>query len=361
MYEELSRTHNQKYNRKMINAFWLVTLLALSAEIVGLGITAYQQPESLYDDFKNHTLVFLSSLLLVMLITELVYKRLPGFGYFFICISAAFALLAILIYTDLSGIQNLLFFVIIGSAFYFDKRKIVFASISSIVILLLLYQFFEPLRQSMTPFDLLLSVTVFLISMVLSLAVLTKGLMMMEYLESSAKEKQRLHVQSIIAERMAKLDPLTDLYNHKTFHEYMGDLVAQTSYADTPMTLAIIDIDNFKQINDTYGHWAGDAVIKEIAQCIRENIHVNDFASRFGGEEFAILFIDQSWKKSIELAEEIRKSIRNLKIPEIQEQTVTVSIGVKQYTSGMYKEDWFQSADLNLYDAKHQGKNKVVS
>lgn len=127
------------------------------------------------------------------------------------------------------------------------------------------------------------------------------------------------------------------------------------------MAMAIIDIDNFKAINDTFGHWVGDIVLRKIADCIRNNIHPNDFASRYGGEEFAILIIDQNWETSHQVAETLRQCISKLVIEDLKGHELTASIGLRPYQTGMSKEEWFTKTDQCLYEAKRTGKNKVVS
>jgi diguanylate cyclase (GGDEF)-like protein len=124
--------------------------------------------------------------------------------------------------------------------------------------------------------------------------------------------------------------------------------------------LAIMDIDNFKSVNDTYGHKAGDVVLRTVANIARSKVSSNDIVARYGGEEFALLFTDKSFQEVYDLLEEIRTSIASTSHEVLQGLPVTVSIGLNKYTPGMGKEALFQGADTALYDAKHSGKNRTA-
>lgn len=124
----------------------------------------------------------------------------------------------------------------------------------------------------------------------------------------STYERERdLTLKNFVMEYNSKIEPFTGLYNHKTFYEYLKSLIEQSEYYNFPLTLAVMDIDNFKKVNDTYGHSFGDEVIKALADIIKENTGTDDYAARYGGEEFAIIFPDKDKKKAFEIVEAIRK------------------------------------------------------
>lgn len=127
------------------------------------------------------------------------------------------------------------------------------------------------------------------------------------------------------------------------------------------LQLAIIDIDNFKRVNDTYGHWTGDIVLKQVASILQESITSNDFVARYGEEEFAVIFIGKSIQEITDMLEAIRYLIEKTTFPELDGKSVTVSIGVQPYVKNEGKASLFKFADAHLYTAKVTGKNKIVS
>jgi diguanylate cyclase (GGDEF)-like protein len=123
----------------------------------------------------------------------------------------------------------------------------------------------------------------------------------------------------------------------------------------------LIDIDNFKSINDTYGHRIGDIVLARVADVIRTSLAPSDVGSRYGGEEFALLLFEQTLEEAYRLVEKIRQRISTISHEELAGDHVTVSIGLRSYEYALSKETLFELVDAHLYQAKHQGKNQTVS
>ena len=171
-------------------------------------------------------------------------------------------------------------------------------------------------------------------------------------------DKQQLLIRFALLEKAAKTDMLTNVYNHRTFQEYM-DIIISNADNKKKVYLAIIDIDDFKQVNDTHGHAVGDAVLARIAKRIQLNLTSKDIVARYGGEEFVIIFTDTALEETYSLLDNIRIGIKNEKYREIK-KPVTVSIGVTEYIFGESKQKFFDRADKALYEAKRTGKNKVV-
>nr|WP_275446615.1 GGDEF domain-containing protein [Pseudoalteromonas sp. OF7H-1] len=156
-------------------------------------------------------------------------------------------------------------------------------------------------------------------------------------------------------------DTLSGLPNRRAFMEKAAE-VGEISF---PYLIGMVDIDNFKSINDTYGHDAGDKAIKRIAYTIKDALRSDDFTARMGGEEFAFVLLDATHGSSSALIETIRESISNLEITLSEKEKIhlTVSIGVKAVLPEMEKMSitaHLNDADKALYEAKHTGKNKVV-
>jgi len=156
-------------------------------------------------------------------------------------------------------------------------------------------------------------------------------------------------------------DPLTDLLTRQNLEliiEKQLDIVRVTG---GKISLMFIDIDNFKHINDTYGHIAGDIVLKKIAQIIKSSIRKSDYAFRYGGEEFLVVLPFTSKDEALLVAEKIRKKIEKTVIKYNKHLLkITVSIGVSEYDPHKTLKENLEIVDKKLYEAKRSGKNKVV-
>jgi len=159
---------------------------------------------------------------------------------------------------------------------------------------------------------------------------------------------------------MANKDFLTGLYNRRYFFSSGNPLFAKAKRKDLSIAVAMIDIDKFKNINDTYGHDVGDIAIKEVKNILLNNLRESDLVARFGGEEFCILLEDISIKDTEALFEKIRKAFQN-NIIMTNEITInyTVSIGIS-YGLLNSLEDMIKASDEALYEAKETGRNKLV-
>ena len=152
-------------------------------------------------------------------------------------------------------------------------------------------------------------------------------------------------------------DKLTNIYNRLYFNEMYKYLINRYKRNKIPFSMIIIDIDNFKQINDTYGHKMGDKILSNVANILKDSIRRNDLAFRYGGEEFLILLPDTKLKEAIKIAERIRKNIPQ-KI-KLENKEVTISAGVGEY-KGEESTEFFKKVDKALYEAKIKGKNKII-
>lgn len=156
---------------------------------------------------------------------------------------------------------------------------------------------------------------------------------------------------------MAIRDGMTGLYNHEFIHRYLRNLL-ESEGSDKQLLVAILDIDNFKKVNDTFGHQVGDQVIKNVASVLKTAVRSSDMVGRYGGEEFLIVFNNLDYDKCISVCERIRVEIEGKCISEI-ENNVTVSIGATPYRMES-PESIIKRADRLMYQAKRNGKNQVV-
>jgi diguanylate cyclase (GGDEF)-like protein len=166
--------------------------------------------------------------------------------------------------------------------------------------------------------------------------------------------------QRRVAELAARVDPLTQLENRRGLNEAATALMAAAERRQEPLSLAVMDIDHFKQINDRYGHRAGDLVIAEVAACVRHVTRINDHCARWGGEEFAILMPVADRQAAEEMAERVRRSVQEALVKgDFGVVRVTASFGVVQWRSPESLTDLVARADVALYQAKSMGRNRV--
>ncbi|MFB6355035.1 MAG: GGDEF domain-containing protein [bacterium] len=169
------------------------------------------------------------------------------------------------------------------------------------------------------------------------------------------------HLQAKIAQ-MARQDDLTGLFNREYWKQRTQEELERFRRYDTSLCLILMDLDNFKKINDNWGHPAGDAVLEHVADLIDENIRDTDIPCRYGGEEFAVLCPETTYDECFQLAERIRNTIENRPVEHQADQiTVTVSLGIAE--NGKETDslsELLEVADEALYRAKEQGRNKTV-
>jgi diguanylate cyclase (GGDEF)-like protein/PAS domain S-box-containing protein len=158
-------------------------------------------------------------------------------------------------------------------------------------------------------------------------------------------------------------DPLTGLFNRRYLQETLDREIARASREKQPVGLIIMDIDNFKRINDAYGHRAGDKMLNEFGDLLTTSIRAEDIPCRYGGEEFVIVMPGASLQTAFERAEQIRQKFDSLHVRyQQQDLHATISLGVAAYpTNGQNSEAVLIRADRALYRAKQSGRNRVVA
>jgi diguanylate cyclase (GGDEF)-like protein/PAS domain S-box-containing protein len=164
-------------------------------------------------------------------------------------------------------------------------------------------------------------------------------------------------------ERQAMTDHLTKLANRRAFFKKGGDEIKKSHRYQAPLALIMLDIDNFKKVNDNFGHDEGDAVLRRIADILNANVREVDMAARLGGEEFGILLPSTKTADAVILAERLRRAIEEEGFSELNHKPrMTVSIGVATSSADMPGlEALLKQADIAMYEAKRRGRNRVVS
>jgi len=174
--------------------------------------------------------------------------------------------------------------------------------------------------------------------------------------------RQNLRISKEIIREMANRDELTGLYNRRHVLELLECEKNRSSRGGGIFCLAILDIDHFKNVNDTYGHQAGDAVLQAVATAMKTTIRNTEYCARYGGEEFLIVLTQTNINGALIAAERVRTNIEKIPFPDIgSDFKITVSIGLSEYKIREDIEKVIARADEALYRAKNGGRNRVGS
>ena len=166
-------------------------------------------------------------------------------------------------------------------------------------------------------------------------------------------------------EALAITDGLTGLYTRAYFIERLQEEIERAKTNSIPITVAMIDIDYFKKVNDTYGHLAGDTFLKQLSNILRRRFRAVDVLSRYGGEEFAVLMYHTTINESYKILEEVRKMVEEEKffMPIESYHPIqikkTISIGIAELKDELNPDEIIKKADDALYTAKKNGRNQT--
>lgn len=187
---------------------------------------------------------------------------------------------------------------------------------------------------------------------------------------SIVRARVRNHLQLVhqrrLLERLAMIDSLTEIPNRRRFMQHLEQERRRCLRSDSPLSLMVLDVDHFKNFNDTYGHIAGDVVLKQVATAIKGELkRPGDMVARYGGEEFVVLMPEIDAGGAYSLAGQIRAAVEALNIPHADSTAgprVTLSIGGITVSPDELGVDdaLIERADKSLYEAKHSGRNRVV-
>jgi diguanylate cyclase (GGDEF)-like protein len=161
-----------------------------------------------------------------------------------------------------------------------------------------------------------------------------------------------------LLEGLAVTDPLTGVFNRRHLDQCLVSAIERRARCGEGASLLLIDVDRFKQVNDTLGHPAGDHVLRSIAAIVRSRARRVDALFRAGGEEFALLLAGADLHDATKVAEELRAAIERAPLAE---EDLTVSIGISDLRASHTSEGWMQEADAALYLAKRAGRNRVAT
>lgn len=178
------------------------------------------------------------------------------------------------------------------------------------------------------------------------------------------RNRQMTHALQKSEQKFRKLsvtDDLTGIYNSRHFFKQLKNEIERTNRYGHPLSLLILDLDNFKNYNDCYGHVAGDEVLAKTGKILQNSLRKTDSAYRYGGEEFTVILPETDGNAAAHFAERIRQGIEKhaFVIERGRSLSVTASIGIAQYKTGEHISAFIKRADENMYTAKKQGKNRI--
>jgi diguanylate cyclase (GGDEF)-like protein len=195
-----------------------------------------------------------------------------------------------------------------------------------------------------------------------SRALYVKSVELEKALQAESLARKKIESLYKEVERLSRIDPLTELSNRRSFNTDAARFFQLAIRHKKKLSCAMLDIDFFKQVNDTYGHDFGDKVLIAVAKACKKQLRKTDLLARFGGEEFCFLFPETDLNGATLISERIRLTISKLEfVSEKNRFSVTVSIGVSELLdSNNNMENMLKRSDVSLYKAKENGRNRVV-
>jgi diguanylate cyclase (GGDEF)-like protein len=176
-----------------------------------------------------------------------------------------------------------------------------------------------------------------------------------------AEKNEELQRANEILSQLSITDGLTKLHNHRYFQDHLSREIKRVGRTKAPLSLILLDIDDFKQLNDTHGHAAGDEVLVSLAAIMNDSARESDLIARYGGEEFVILMPNTDLAGAVHLAEKIRMTVEETRLiigDSMKPIEITISLGVALFDG--HRREFFADADRALYQAKAAGKNCVI-
>ncbi len=196
----------------------------------------------------------------------------------------------------------------------------------------------------------------------LSSRLLDQHLVLKEAFRNIEDLNRELEATNHKLERIARYDILSGLLNRMSLFNVMDMEIERALRTKLPLSGIMLDVDNFKEINDNYGHLCGDEVIRHIGKRLRMHLRKYDQAGRYGGEEFFAVLPNTNLRQAFMIAERFRSELARSRI-EIDDETIaaTASFGIAEYRHGESRENWIARSDRNMYAAKQSGRNRVVA
>lgn len=352
-------SHNLHLHRRVLNIYWIVFLISLVAEGIAFWFKYTRERDTISDYLFSTVFIPTVIQVIVLGVNECIHYFRREWPWF-VVLSGTLIASALIIANKTIHIQYIFLLSMLVSLFYFNFRHLVFAFSVNMAAFAAVYSAYPTVRESMSVYEVSAFVFIMIGMLFILRSVIQRGREILTDHTRMVQSEQELLVRNALMDRMAKIDALTNLYNHKTFHEYLDLLIEQADTNSMPLQLAVLDIDNFKSINDTFGHSVGDVILARVASVLSEMLPQNEIVARYGGEEFAVIFPGVSLSEAYGKMEQVRRRIAQLAHAELDGRQVTVSVGVSEYAAGTSASSLFAEADSRLYAAKRSGKNRTM-
>lgn len=358
----------EKWNLRIFRLFWgLLVLLIINEAATFAPFWLNAQDEaasSLGTVFLQKTLLPVLIYLVTLSAAQLLFMKVRsnltsrGQARFTLVVSILLVMPLVLLHPQSTIVSSLFFIPILLSIIYIDAKILTFSVVLCAGSYLLShYAILVPLYGADGTIHSTLDVITMLTFMI-ELWILSR--LIVKRISEIIQTTIALNAKRENLSREVKLDAFTQLYNHATFYEKLDEAILDYNHKGLMFSILVLDLDDFKKINDTYGHDVGDKVILRLVDTI--NCYRGRYpAFRYGGEEF-VLLVPLGAKDAAQLADSIRQKFADRRIRDLGKKSVTVSIGVCEYhPSYGGRREFFSGADQALYAAKRQGKNCVIT
>jgi len=353
----LQHMNTRSLYRDIIRSCWAITIIYLIGTSIELSFTDYDR--TLF--FWNAIALPAIKMIALNATMGWVFRRVQPYSKY-ILITGINLFICIIIFSlyNLPIVIYSLIIPILLSLYFYSKRLIIFALVQSLLTVAVILFTLPGIRAGLSSSNLIMLLALLSATALIINSLRKHAFALFEQLIKVTQEKQDLQTKNELMEQLNRVDSATGLYNHRSFHEHLVKVIETPDNYAYPTHLAILDIDHFKRVNDTYGHAVGDVAIKFVARQLSLAMDPSDFVARYGGEEFAVVCIDKRTEHVIEQLEQLRQSIAQHKLDHLGGESVTISIGIQKLLPGMSKEELFQQADEALYRAKKSGRNQTM-
>ncbi|MCL6457323.1 MAG: GGDEF domain-containing protein [Gorillibacterium sp.] len=352
--------HTSSWNRKICRSYWILGLLIFALVLITLPFMIKGDPDALHLFIRNQIIIQSSLILGLQILAEAVcrlHSKLQD--YIILTIGSCFASIILASTSSaVHGVQIIMCLPILISIFYFNYWKVIFSCMITLIFYLLTMAALPAYRDNPDFFQKSIGFTLILFCTIASLGIVNRGLEMIKHEKEALLNEAKHRLQERIMNEASQKDALTGLNNHKAFQEKIRLMVHDP--CKRSMYLAMIDIDDFKSVNDTFGHWVGDTVLNRIGTLLKNFSDQQTITSRYGGEEFAVIFAGIEKGNVLERLEKLRADVEQTEFSELNGRRITISVGCRQLVPDEDCDSLFKRADDALYLAKRGGKNRVV-
>lgn len=348
--KKLSKEKSAEWKRVVFSSLWELWLITLLLELF-LFIFFKPVPEcdrKLYFELFvlrptiwTTALLAIAQVILNTLLTKVGREFLSVSTIIIVTLQSA---IVVWVHTSVPLLPVVLLFPLILVPLYRDRKMGVVQIICSILAYTAYSVYFLPNTRYMPPRNSLIDVTIFM-GCAIALFVLI----------------DQVNISFVLYQEKSERDSLTHLHNHESFYEELEYYMRDYKKTGKPFSVLIADIDDFKKVNDAYGHAFGDGVIQHVATTMESLCVKNDVAARYGGEEFVMLLPNKRLKEAAEVGEALRREFAQYAFLTSEgRRHFTISVGVAEYTKEYETSSaFFACADSALYTAKNSGKNRV--